>query len=214
MQNNIDLKQLEKKVNKDRFLDGTMDVIFGAIIINGTLAEWGFFTYKSFPLGSLLFFTPFIIAYYLINKYITRPRIGYAKFSIRTRPHLLRRTLIPSSIFIALMVVIGFMETGKLPWLKIPGFDYAAAIIGAAGIIVLFYLMSDYTGVKRFFGYGIGMGVCILISAPFTKSTGSETVEHLLFTALGIIMMITGVIIFLRFLKKYPLPPKEEPDAS
>jgi|GEM_PF-1867385 len=204
----IDLEQVEKKVSADRFLNGMMDITLGVVTFNVTLAESGWAIQDNFLLGSLVFFAPFIIAYYFINKYIIVPRIGYVKFSWRGRPRTMKSAIYSGLFLLTLMVIIGLMEKGKLPWLTIPHFDYTADIIGAVGIILIANIPNKLFGVKRFLYYGIGYALGILISAPFTKS-GNYIVELWIFSIMGVIQVSIGVIIFKRFLKKYPRPVRE-----
>ena len=196
---NIDLKEMERKVYLSYTEDGLYDIIAGVVILSIGLGEM--------TLNSI--FTVFmIIAICLIasvKKQITSPRIGYVKFS-RER----NRTAWTWRIgFTVLLVACVFLTT--IMWL-VPGegsgslyewfwanFMFAGGILAALAALIA----GIITGIKRLYVYAILTwliyGICFALKVP----------SWIYIMAMGAIILIWGISILVLFILKYPLIPQD-----
>lgn len=205
------IKEIEKKAWISTFQDGLWDIYFGLIIM-GIGFSWlgGFFglpetvnvlvTLIGWDIGVLLVF-------FLGKKYITRPRMGFVKFGqIRKK----RNKLL--GLFIGLMVVftlITFIFTMLgIFQLQIPGF-MVMLLIGLLFITLPFSIIAYFLQLKRLYIYALLGGFGLFISELLVPIIGAPYHDIITFGGIGLVITITGLTIFLKFLQKYPLKKEE-----
>ncbi|MGD9130424.1 MAG: hypothetical protein PVH73_02485 [Candidatus Bathyarchaeota archaeon] len=197
------LREIEKKTYMSYHQDGLIDIfvgvyvlLFGLGILLGTVTD--FSTWFVIPAIFPAIMVPIWIS---VKKRITMPRIGYVNFGVRGANKLM-------AIFLGLMVaglgvfmVFTFAST-QWSWasmLRDLIFSNGMIIIGiaAASISSLFaYTM----GLKRLYAYGLLTLVLFFagyfIAFPF---------EYILL-AIGLVIIISGFVLLIGFIRKYPLP--------
>ena len=211
MAEHIDIKTMEKKAWISTFQDGLWDIYFGLLIM-GMGFSWlgGFFglpetlnvlvTVMGWDIGVLLVF-------FLGKKYITRPRMGLVKFGqIRKK----RNKLL--GLFIGLMVVftlITFIFTllGMFQ-LQLPGF-MVMLLIGLLFITLPFSIIAYFLQLKRLYLYAILGGFGLFISELLVPIIGAPYHDIITFGGIGFVITITGIIIFIKFLKRYSIKKEE-----
>ncbi len=211
MTEHIDIKAMEKKAWISTFQDGLWDIYFGLLIM-GMGFSWlgGFFglpetlnvlvTVMGWDIGVLLVF-------FLGKKYITRPRMGLVKFGqIRKK----RNKLL--GLFIGLMVVftlITFIFTllGMFQ-LQLPGF-MVMLLIGLLFITLPFSIIAYFLQLKRLYLYAILGGFGLFISELLVPIIGAPYHDIITFGGIGFVITITGIIIFIKFLKRYSIKKEE-----
>ena len=211
MAEHIDIKAMEKKAWISTFQDGLWDIYFGLLIM-GMGFSWlgGFFglpetlnvlvTVMGWDIGVLLVF-------FLGKKYITRPRMGLVKFGqIRKK----RNKLL--GLFIGLMVVftlITFIFTllGMFQ-LQLPGF-MVMLLIGLLFITLPFSIIAYFLQLKRLYLYAILGGFGLFISELLVPIIGAPYHDIITFGGIGFVITITGIIIFIKFLKRYSIKKEE-----
>ena len=211
MAEHIDIKEMEKKAWISTFQDGLWDIYFGLLIM-GIGFSWlgGFFglpetidvlvTLMGWDIGVLLVF-------FLGKKYITRPRMGFVKFG-QTRKK--RNKLL--GLFIGLMVVftlITFIFTllGMFQ-LQLPGF-MVMLLIGLLFITLPFSIIAYFLQLKRLYLYAILGGFGLFISELLVPIIGAPYHDIITFGGIGFVITITGIIIFIKFLKRYSIKKEE-----
>ena len=211
MTEHIDIKAMEKKAWISTFQDGLWDIYFGLLIM-GIGFSWlgGFFglpetidvlvTLMGWDIGVLLVF-------FLGKKYITRPRMGFVKFG-QTRKK--RNKLL--GLFIGLMVVftlITFIFTllGMFQ-LQLPGF-MVMLLIGLLFITLPFSIIAYFLQLKRLYLYAILGGFGLFISELLVPIIGAPYHDIITFGGIGFVITITGIIIFIKFLKRYSIKKEE-----
>ncbi len=205
------IKEIEKKAWMSTFQDGLWDIYFGLIIM-GIGFSWlgGFFglpetvnvlvTLIGWDIGVLLVF-------FLGKKYVTRPRMGFVKFGqIRKK----RNKLL--GLFIGLMVVftlITFIFTliGMFQ-LQLPGF-MVMLLIGLLFITLPFSIIAYFLQLKRLYLYAILGGFGLFISEILSPIIGAPYDDIITFGGIGFVITITGIIIFIKFLKRYSMKKEE-----
>ncbi|MBY9014423.1 MAG: hypothetical protein KGD68_01895 [Candidatus Lokiarchaeota archaeon] len=207
----IDVKEMEKKAWKSTFQDGLWDIYFG-LIIAGIGFSWlgGFFglpetvnvlvTVFSWDIGAMLIF-------FLGKKYITRPRMGFVKFGqIRKK----RNKFL--ALFMGLMVALTFITfiftlLGMFQ-LQLPEF-LVMLLIGLLFITVPFSVLAYFLQLKRLCLYALLGGLGLFISELLLPIFGAPYHEIIPFGGIGLVITITGLIIFIKFLKRYSLKEDE-----
>jgi len=202
MSQNVNLKQIERKAWTSYFHDGLTDLYGGFILLGLGLSM---LTDQVWWLALMLVGTAALWA----RKRITYPRMGYVRFSPQ-REATKKRSRLIAGIAIAGTLLLGFILfalvwTDGLPqwldaWLK----DYfllAFAVMVAAIIALGAYL----AGVARFYAYAV------LVFAAFAVSQWLNTPAGLPVTIAAGLIVLCGLVVLIRFLRKYPPPPKEGP---
>jgi MFS family permease len=203
MQDDRDLKELEKSVFKSYFNDGLWD-IYGALILLGfgisMVTGWDYL---------MLAFAVVAVGLLLLKKYIVVPRLGRVKFSPERQAKTKKSTLIAmiTLIFTALLGVVFFalFSTNTVPeWLDVWMRDYFLAMFG--GMLALVIAVAAYiVGVRRFYTYAALTFVAYVIAGILRP----DDMEGIPIVTAGGIVLIVGTVILVRFLRKYPLPPRE-----
>jgi hypothetical protein len=195
----LDMKEIERKAYLSYSEDGLVDIAIGMVIL-----LWGVFLIVE-PSGliGLLGLLAFAI-WYLGKRFITIPRIGMIKPSQK-----MERRFKNLGIF---LVILGAIAFGGILTGRIIGYPfssgYSLGILGlvlAGGISVLAYLLNA----ARLYVYAVLLFVAFaggeILSANIT------TFEAFALSVIlgGAIILFSGLVVLLRFLRKYPLPTME-----
>ncbi len=208
MPTDVNLKEIEQKVFRSYFHDGLWD-IYGAFFLLGLgltiVSGWDYLIAVVAALAVVLL---------LFRQRIVRPRLGRVKFSPERQTKTKRATLIAviTLTFTMLLGVVFFVlfPTNNVPgWLDIWMGNYFFATFG--GIQALLVAVAAYiVGVWRYYIYA----ALVFISYVIGGILRSNDMEGIPILIAGSIILISGIVILMRFLRKYPLPPKEIDNAS
>ena len=198
------LRAIEKKTYMSYHQDGLLDIFIGIYVLLFGLGI-SLMTLTDF---STWFIIPAIFPAIMIpiwisaKKRITMPRIGYVNFGVRGVNKIM-------AIFIGLMVaglgvfmVFGLGASMGEGWaLTLRDFFISNSMliigIGAVSVSSLF----GYTmGLKRLYGYGL-----LIFVLFFTGHFITIPFEYILL-AIGFIITISGFVLLMQFIRKYPLP--------
>ena len=198
------LREIEKKTYMSYHQDGLLDIfigiyvlLFGIGILLLTMTD--FSTWFIIP----AIFPAIMIPIWLsAKKRITMPRIGYVKFGVRGANKMM-------ALFLGLMVaglgvfmVFGLGASMGEGWALIlrDFFISNSMIIIGIGALTISSLFAYTMGLKRLYGYGLLIFVLFFtgyfITIPF---------EYLLVT-IGFVIVVSGFVLLMRFIRKYPLP--------
>ena len=205
MTQDVDLKQIERKAWSSYFHDGLTDLYGGFILLGLGLAM---LTDQIWWLALMLVGTAALWA----RKRITYSRMGYVRFSPQ-REARTKRSRIAAGIAVAGTMLLGvilfaLLWTNGLPqWLDAWLADYflvAFAVMVGAIIALGAYL----AGVARFYAYAV------LVFAAFAVSQWLNTPDGLPVTIAAGLIVLCGLAVLIRFLRKYPRPAGEEFDDN
>jgi len=213
----IDLKEIERKAFRSTYQDGLWDMYYGLIIVAMSI-----FIYRPeqgySPTNIILSVMAFIMAYSLLKagkKYITLPRMGMVTFgAIRKKKG--KTLAIILAVFIATQAVLvgitafGWFssavgqalsrilpEGGSELWLVAL---IGSLIVGTSMIVIVHF--SDFT---RGYFIAILMGLAVFLMIYLNQPIYPIII--------GTLIILPGLIIFLRFLKQYPLDKQELSDG-
>lgn len=225
MSQSINLKELERKAFRSTFQDGLWDIFLGLLLLNmgiGTMLG-GMLGETEMSLMSLLgsmvpliaFAAVVLLAFWAGKKFITTPRIGLVKFGPQRKAKMknLRAVLFVSVLLGVIMLILGWAAfTGNgLPWwvTEIP----LPLYVWPLQTIIVFGLGAYFLDVTRFYAYGVLYGLPFplgILLVENTDLTGLSSMAITFGVAAGVMMLI-GVVLFVRFLRKYPLPAEGPP---
>ena len=208
MNQNIDLKSLEKKTYQINFQDGLYDIMFGIILI----------AFATAPIAReiiglayvLILIVPAPLFFILAKKYISLPRIGIAKFAEHRKKKLRTMLIIslitfPISIILLLLTFLGPFQIYVGDLLG----GYAVPI--GAGLFAIFIcsLTAYLVDFSHLFIYGLIIGLGIIFAELIETTIHSPFNQTIIFGIPGILVIFLGIYTLNQFLKKYPIPDEE-----
>jgi TctA family transporter len=200
MVEDINLKEIQRKVYLSFFQDGLWDIFLGLFILGWGLA---ILTDLAYLVGA--FFIGIYFTIWGVKKWITYPRIGYAKFSETSRRRITARFVILGTVvlLVGVMMAVVWGIGARPQWLA----DYFPLVFnGILAAIVCF--VAYWARANRFYLYA----VLIFLGAVFYLWVGIPW-EFGFIGAGGIIVLI-GVGILINFLRRYPKVDEEEQNSD
>jgi hypothetical protein len=206
MDTKMDLKEMERRAWTTYFQDGIWDMFLGLVLVNMGLgvilyAQWSALPRISASLGvSVIGITLFWIG----KRYITIPRLGVVKFGSKrrkNRKHLLLIVLFSVVITFTILIFSMLSNSDILVGFSMPSVNYMgifiSILVGATMIAIAYF--NDFLR-----GYYIAFlfAISILIRELFGITW--------IFLLNGAFIIIPGIVLFFRFLRKYPKHNQEE----
>jgi hypothetical protein len=216
MSNQLNLKELEQKAFRSIYQDGLLDIYLGLIVICMTY----FMFRREDEYGAwniFLMLACFGLAYAVFwagKKFVTLPRMGQVTFGPSRRRKKITLAFLLGAI-VAVQVVIVFLSmkglvnadySGKLSTLfdekvleRLIVAELGSFFVGPTMILIAYF--------KDFFrGYYIGILIAL---AVFLMILFNQPVYPLL---IGVLIILPGIVLFVRFLRKYPLQREDVSD--
>jgi len=209
----ITLKELERKAFRSTYQDGLWDLYFGLIVICMSI-----FLYRPTtgynPLNIVLMLISLIGAYALFwagKRFITLPRMGQVKFGEK-------RARRKKTMFIVLgavvLIQVVFLVIQFISW-RNPEFgdmlntflqeknamDLAVATIGSLFVGPSMILIAYFIDFPRGYFIAVMMALAVFLMILLNQPIYSIII--------GILIAVPGAVLFVRFLRKYPLQGKD-----
>jgi hypothetical protein len=210
MNNQISLKEVERKVFISFFQDGLVDIFLGFFFTQFVIAPYlseslgDFWSSAVFvPIWGLLF-----ILLWLVRKYVVKPRVGEVKFGKWRKNRLMRFNVI---------ILIVLLASAILAALSAAVFDLLPAWVNLAPLsfsivlLVSFSLAGFFLNYPLFYVYGV-----ILAAAPIVGEwlwANTNVTHHGFPVTFGFasgVMILVGLLRLTRLLLDHPLPPSTE----
>lgn len=213
MSQEIDLKQIERKAFRSTHQDGLWDIFFGLVVIfmaiNLYRPESGYS-----PWNIIIFLVGYGVANLIFwsgKIFITLPRMGQVKFGPIRKQRGLHLAI---ALGVVVLINIGLVILTALGWadpeqaaslntflLERGWMDIAVALIGSMLVGVSMILIAYFNDFTR------GFYIAVMASlAVFLMIWLNQPVFPII---LGGLILLPGVVLFIRFLSKYPLPKQE-----
>jgi len=193
----IDLKELERKAYTSYYDDGLLEIFLGGTVLLMGIAIFFDVTYL-FGIIPVLAMTSWAGA----KRAITVPRIGMVRFGpdrqLRIRKEKLFFTIYFSITVIAGIVVFIVVSRSMDTARRVFG-AYPLAPIGVIGALSLVFL-GYWKQIRRFHLYAL-LALAAVFGAP---RLGVEPPHYM--AGLGIVILVIGVVLLVRFLATYPSP--------
>jgi len=206
MSNEISLKDTERKVFKTAFQDGLLDIAIGGFLMVFALSPY-VTPYLGDLWGSVVMFLPLWVvlfpALWLIRKYVVTPRVGSVKYGPWRVSRMMRFNVI-------ILIVLVF--SGILGILSAVEFDAVPGWMHTARFSLVFLLAFSVAGYfldfSRLYIYGTMIALAPLIGELLYQNL--KVPHHGFPVTFGLasgLITLTGVILFVRFLRDHPLQP-------
>lgn len=201
MKQQVNLKKIEQKAFSQSQQDGLMEFVMGICLLAMSTRLFSRVLICMFPLAMLLF-RPALNA---MRKRFTYPRTGYVKLIPDKPKDAISGIALITLIVIAVLAVafIMFADVGDFGlWLKwVP--LWAGVVLA-----IMFVSLAAKSGTIRYYIFALwsvlyGLVLSILNFEPI------ETGTLLYFLAMGALLTPSGLVIFIRFLRKFPKPAEE-----
>jgi len=190
----LDMKEIERQVYLSYSEDGLVDIAIGVVI-----TAWGLMlTQQPTGLIGLLGLLGLGI-WYFGKRLITIPRIGVIEPSRKMERRL--SNLAVFLVALGLIILVGILISRAVGGLGIS--DYSLAFLGivlAAGVALLAYLLNA----ARLYGYALILLVSFAGGEILAKSITTFDAFALSVIVGGGLILISGLIILVRFMRKYP----------
>ncbi len=213
MNTQLNLKELERKAFSSTYQDGLWDVYWGLIII--CMAFFIFRPDEGYgPRNIVLMLVAFSLSFLVFwagKKFITVPRMGRVSFgSIRKKRN---RTL---TIIMGVIVLVqaGFVLLTASGWLN-EGFGATlSSLLGGGSLermpvaaVAPLFVGPPMILIAFFIDFPRGYYIAILMAlAVFLMILFNQPIYPIL---IGALILAPGVVLFVRFLRKYPLHREE-----
>lgn len=193
MNEKINMKEIERKAYTSYHQDGVVDITIAFAILIFSAVVLGDMPWIGGITGI------FAISIYAgLKKLVTIPRIGYVRFPQQRAQRITALTVVLGLLaFVAGMVA--FMQTvdqGTPAWLQLLIDNYMLTL--GTGVACLFLLGGYAFKTKRIYAYAL------VTLSMFATGHFLEFPLYYYLTALGTIVMVCGVFMMTRFIRKYP----------
>jgi hypothetical protein len=212
MSQQISLKEAERKAFSTTTNDGLWDIFLGCIFLMFAIAPL-----LSTSLGdfwSSVVFLPFwalaYLAIRLIRKYVVTPRVGYVNFGQARKTRLRKFTLVmvvvnATAILIGIVALVSFGS--------VPGIIYTFTL----GLILLvgFSLAAYLLDFPRLYFYGLLVWLSLLVGEwLWAHGYASHHDFPITFGITAGIMILVGLVVFVRLLHDNPVPEEGIPSEG
>jgi hypothetical protein len=215
MTTDMDLKQLERKAFRSTFQDGLWDIFLGLLLLNvggSTLLGGSGMS----PLWAMVGLTAFaglvLLLFWAGKKFITTPRIGQVEFGPQRKSKLKRvRGVLFLSVLMGLLMFLWGLGawSGRLPYLlaELP----IPAYVWAVQCLVVFSVAAYFMDVTRFYLYGVLYALPFPLGVLLAHNTDLPAAYSMALTygSAGGIMVLIGILLFIRFVRRYPKPAQD-----
>jgi len=204
MERSISLKELERKAFRSNFQDGLWDIFIGVIILQLAIVP----LFSDLNLGdfwSLMAYLPIMLSVMIFviisKKFVVAPRIGTVNFG-KTR----KRKIQKLTLFLIFALTVGFFASFTFVYTKNLS-DWIPPILFFGVSMASFFIASYLLDYSRLFIYGILVALSFLIGELLFRY---YNVPHhgwpVVFSISGGIMIVTGIVLFSKFIKENPKP--------
>jgi len=210
MAQNIDIKKIEKNILKTGHQHGFFDMLIGFMVMGMGFSP---FFREGLPSPYRYFLWPLILVItaevllFTIIKYVIQPRTGIVKpgASIKSmRKKLFIVIIIQFTIQLSFIILL---ITGNGSGIQVEGIMFI--LIVGLFIIPLFGIIAYLMKYPRLYLIGVFIWLAIFINELLYDPIDYQIRWLLSYGIMGGIIFSMGLVIFIRFLKKYPLPKEE-----
>ena len=193
---NTNLKEIEKKsFIKSHHEDGLLDIFLGILFFS-----WSINIFINNDYLHLIVLVITLVAYGVTKKRVVQPRIGVVKFGKERNKNTFMVTVILTISLIFGLVMVLLPKFGL-----ITKSVSMIVIILPLNILLVFGLMAYFLSFNRLYWYSILLAASF--AAFFLIKEILEVRDGAYFIiASSLLMIIIGSILFVKFIKKYPLP--------
>ena len=205
MSHQISLKDAERKVFQSTFADGLWDVLLGCWFPL-QLAIAPLLSVSMGDFWSSAVFLPFWGAVYLViwgvRKKVVAPRVGVVEFG-PVRKNRLKKFSLALLIVNVIAFILGIIAALRFRSLPVGGPPIALGLV----LLIGFSSAAYFLDFPRLYVYGLLGALAPLIGEWLYQNMGASHHGYpIVFGTLAGVMILTGLVTFVRFLQNNPLP--------
>ena len=200
------LQEAEREVFRTVYQDGLWDLFLGCFMLLFALAP--LLSVRLGDFWSSAVFLPFwglvVLGIWLVRKHVIAPRVGVVKFGQARQRKLRKFSLVMLAVNVVALV-LGVIVAWRSP---VPGLPVPIVF----GLILLagFSLAAYFLDFSRLYVYGLLVGLAPIVGEwLYTNHKVSHHGLPITFGIVSGIMILTGLVIFVRLLRDNP-PPEEQ----
>ncbi len=213
MTTQLSLKEIERKAFRSTYQDGLWDLYYGLVVICMSI-----FVYRPAagysPMNIVLALSAIAVTYVFFwagKKFITLPRMGQVQFGAQRKKRRLTLIIVLSVVVLIQVFLVAWQ---LLAWANpapgarfnslIPDKDVMDLVVASIGALIVgpsMILVAYFRDFPR--GYYIAVMIAL---AAFLMIYLNKPVYPII---IGILIALPGLVLFIRFLRKYPLPDEE-----
>jgi hypothetical protein len=209
MNNQLNLKELERKAFRSTYQDGLWDVQLGLIVIC-----MGFFIFRPDdgygPRNIFMMLLAFLLAnliFWAGKKFVTVPRMGQVSFGPLRKKKIKTLAIILCAV---VLVQVGFVLLTAMGWLNASFGTKLSSLLGGGSLerMLVAAVASLFVGpamvlIAFFNDFERGYYIAILMAlAVFLMILFNQPIYPIV---IGALILVPGVVLFVCFLRKYPL---------
>lgn len=208
----MDLKAIERKAFRSTYEDGLWDICWGI---------W-FFSWAFIPLieyfgisrfwGYPLLFVPAVLIT-LGKRHLTAPRLGNAKFGHQREARRVKLMLWIGAIVALTWILFFVTMTGSVGKGILSEDKLLSPFVMGFLMTVLLGIVAYYMDYIRLYIYALFFGLGIPAAKIINERVGEPLDDLIAFGIPAIGILLVGLVLLLRFMKKYPKPTVEVGDG-
>lgn len=217
MSNVFDLKQLERRAFRFTYQDGLWDILMGLFVVAMAITIYrpssGYSPMNI--IGMVLIYAVVYGLFWAAKKYITLPRMGQVRFGPTRQQKNKTLAIILGIIVLIQASVVGVTAFGSLNPI------FGAKLLGTFGeyslehlavaALASFFVGPSMLVIAYLTDFPRGYYIAVLMSlAVFLMILINQPIYPVV---IGGLIILPGVVLFIRFLKKYPILPGDEPNG-
>ncbi len=202
MSSKMSLKEAERKAFRSTFQDGLWDIYLGLVFLLFGIGPMIQVSADNDWMLTLGYYVPIFVIFWAAKKYVTAPRIGRATFSParKRKIYKVRLALLFSvvlGLIVYLMAATGDGLSGTVATLP------TVLLLFTGNILLIFWLGAYFLDFPRLYVYGALLGLSFPVGF-FLMQRGVVADETRPFILTSGIMIVVGVVQFVRFLRDNP----------
>ena len=204
----IELLKIEKKAYRDSQQDGIMEIVIGLFLISVISAL------ISPKFAFIYFFLMLILAPVTerLRRRYTYPRIGYARLHTDPPKETAKGIFTYSIAVLVVVVIISFIISGDMASLE-RCVKWSPAFVGLM-MVGAFQYMASKSGSIRFYVFAVVSAILGFVLSMVDFDSEFKYIGLTIYLLImGGFLVISGIVRFMRFLHRYPLPEKEVYDV-
>jgi hypothetical protein len=217
MSQDISLKELERKAWRSVFQDGLWDLYLGTLLM--ALAILVLLAKTNMPEGRLMPIHLGLMGLAMLvlwagKRLITVPRMGRVKFGPRGKARRRKASvLLAISVLVGVVVFVFTMLALKGNWPEGLPLRFIIPAVWAMNMLVLFSLGAYFLDYERLYLIGVLYALPVPVDFWLHELTGVN-LGFIAFAVPAAVILIMGLVVFVRFLRDYRPPAKEGPPAE
>jgi hypothetical protein len=197
----INLKELERKAWKSYHQDGLWDVFMGLVLL-----AVGMYGLTNSEMVHLVLSLVALAVFFVGKRFVTVPRMGLVEFGAERKVKKMKIAAVLTLTFLigVALYVVATLSSGALDWMR----DQRVLFPLGVGVMMVsvFSLMGYWLDFRRMYLIGLAFAVAF--------TTMMLLHNPIVFFLAGAVVLVPGLFIFVRFLRRYPLPPEPEDRGS